>query len=35
MIFLILNYKKIEKLEGWGKLSIKNLENAINKSKEL
>ena len=30
-----LNYKKIEKLEGWGKLSIKNLKNAINKSKKI
>ena len=28
-----LNYKKIEKLEGWGKLSIKNLISAINKGK--
>ena len=27
-----LDYKKIEKLEGWGKLSINNLKNAINKS---
>ena len=30
-----LNYTKIEKLEGWGKLSIKNLQNAINKSKNI
>ncbi len=30
-----LNYKKIEKLEGWGDLSIKNLKNAINKSKDI
>mgnify|MGYP001373532616 FL=1 len=30
-----LNYEKIEKLEGWGKLSIKNLKNAINKSKKI
>ena len=30
-----LNYKKIEKLEGWGKLSIKNLQNAVNKSKNI
>ena len=30
-----LDYKKIEKLEGWGELSIKNLQNAINKSKDI
>ena len=30
-----LDYVKIEKLEGWGKLSIKNLQNAINKSKNI
>ena len=30
-----LNYEKIEKLEGWGKLSIENLKNAINKSKKI
>ncbi len=30
-----LDYVKIEKLEGWGKLSIKNLQNAINKSKSI
>ena len=28
-----LNYKKIEKLEGWGELSINNLKKAIVKSK--
>ncbi len=28
-----LNYEKIEKLEGWGKLSIQNLKKAINNSK--
>ena len=27
-----LNYNKIQKLEGWGKLSIENLKKAINKS---
>ncbi len=30
-----LDYKKIEKLDGWGKLSIENLQNAINKSKNI
>ena len=30
-----LDYEKIEKLEGWGKLSTKNLESAINKSKNI
>ena len=30
-----LDYKKIEKLEGWGNLSVKNLQNAINKSKNI
>jgi DNA ligase (NAD+) len=30
-----LDYKKIEKLEGWGNLSVNNLENAINKSKNI
>ena len=30
-----LDYKKIEKLEGWGKLSINNLKDAINKSRKI
>jgi len=30
-----LNYEKIEKLEGWGNLSIKNLKKAINQSKNV
>ena len=30
-----LNYNKIEKLEGWGKLSINNLKKAIDKSKNI
>ncbi len=30
-----LNYEKIEKLEGWGKLSIQNLKKAINQSKNI
>ena len=30
-----LDYEKIEKLEGWGKLSINNLQKAINKSKNI
>jgi DNA ligase (NAD+) len=30
-----LNYKKIEKLEGWGKLSINNLKKAITTAKNL
>ncbi len=33
-IFL-LNYDKIESLEGWGKLSISNLKKAIEKSKNI
>ena len=30
-----LDYKKIEKLEGWGKLSVKNLITATNKSSQI
>ena len=30
-----LNYKKIEKLEGWGNLSISNLKKAINESRKV
>ena len=30
-----LNYKTIDKLEGWGPLSIKNLKNAIDKAKTI
>ena len=30
-----LDYKKIEKLEGWGQLSASNLKTAIEKSKEI
>ena len=30
-----LNYEKIEKLDGWGRLSIDNLKSAINKSKKI
>ena len=30
-----LDYNKIEKLEGWGELSIKNLKNAIKKSQSI
>ena len=30
-----LDYNKIEELEGWGKLSINNLKEAINKSKKI
>jgi len=30
-----LNYEKISKLDGWGKQSIKNLKEAINKSKNI
>jgi DNA ligase (NAD+) len=30
-----LEFKKIEKLEGWGELSVSNLKTAIEKSKEI
>ena len=30
-----LDYKKIEKLEGWGELSVSNLKTAIKKSKDI
>ena len=30
-----LDFKKIEKLEGWGKLSINNLKKAINNAKNI
>ncbi len=30
-----LNYKKIKSLEGWGELSVNNLEQAIDKSKKI
>ena len=30
-----LDYKKIEKLEGWGQLSVKNLQRSINNSKKV
>ena len=30
-----LNYKKIEELEGWGKLSVDNLKKSIEKSKSI
>ena len=30
-----LNYDKIEKLDGWGKLSVANLKYAINQSKKI
>ena len=33
-IFMI-NYNKIEKLEGWGELSIQNLKKAVEKSKKI
>jgi DNA ligase (NAD+) len=31
----ILDYKKIEKFEGWGELSVSNLKTAIEKSKDI
>ena len=30
-----LNYEKIKKLEGWGEISVKNLEKSIDKSKKV
>ena len=30
-----LDYKKIEKLDGWGQLSVKNLQSSINNSKKV
>ena len=30
-----LDYKKIEKLDGWGNLSVKNLKYSINKKKNI
>ena len=30
-----IDYNKIKDLEGWGKLSINNLKNAIEKSKNI
>ena len=30
-----LNFKKIEKLEGWGSLSVNNLKKAINNSRKI
>ena len=30
-----LNYDKIRELDGWGDLSIKNLENSINNSRKI
>ena len=30
-----MSYSKIEKLEGWGRLSINNLKKAIDKSKSI
>ena len=30
-----LNYKKIEKLDGWGKLSVENLKYSINQKKKI
>ena len=30
-----LDYKKIEKLDGWGKLSVENLKYSINEKKNI